>query len=89
VGFAGEACKWHAPAAFRRLLSDGEATTGNSSMRGARELDWLLRLLPDVSGRGGWRRGGRKCTSVIVVVLDLLQVWENRGHEEERHVVGK
>jgi hypothetical protein len=58
--FAGEACRWRAPAAFRRLLSDGEATTGNSPTRGARELDHLLRLLLDVSGRGGWRRGGRR-----------------------------
>jgi hypothetical protein len=58
--FAGEACRWRAPAAFRRVLSDGEATTGHNSTGGARELDRLLRFLPDVSGRGGWRQGGRR-----------------------------
>jgi hypothetical protein len=56
---------WLAPAAFRRLLSDGEATTGNSSTRGARELDRLLRLLPEMSERGGWRHAGRQGASAV------------------------
>jgi hypothetical protein len=72
--FAGEACRWCAPAAFRRLLSDGEAATGHSSTGGVRELDRLLRFLLDVSGRGGWRRGGRRCALVVEVALKLLQV---------------
>jgi hypothetical protein len=58
--FTGETCRWLAPAVFWRLLSDGEATTGISSTRGARGLDRLLRLLPELSGRGGWGHAGQQ-----------------------------
>jgi hypothetical protein len=33
--FTGEACRWRALAAFRRPLSDGEATTRYRAMGGA------------------------------------------------------
>jgi hypothetical protein len=84
--FAGEACRWRAPAVFLRLLSDGEAMTGNNSTRGARELDRLLWLLPYVSVRGGWRRGGRRWAPVDRGIDDSLDQWARQGHEDVRQV---
>jgi hypothetical protein len=49
------------------------------------DLDFVL---PREREAAGDVDGGR-CVSVVEVALDLLQVWENKGHEEERHVVGK
>jgi hypothetical protein len=71
--FAGEACRWRALAAFRRPLSDGEATTRYRATGGAWELDRLPLLLPDASGRGGWRGEARRCSSVEDVRVEPLQ----------------
>jgi hypothetical protein len=49
------------------------------------DLDFVL---PREREAAGDVDGGR-CVSVVEVALDLLQVWENKGHEEERHVMRK
>jgi hypothetical protein len=49
------------------------------------DLDFVL---PREREAAGDVDGGR-CIWVVEVVLDQLQVWENKGHEEESHVMGK
>jgi hypothetical protein len=59
------------------LLDDGDCTMRISTVRGMRGLGRLRRSLLGLE-RGATGGAG---ASGDDVVLDLLQVWENRGHE--------
>jgi hypothetical protein len=45
-------------------------------------------VLAWVNGTAGDTQGG-DVLRARDAMLDLLQVWENKGHEEERHIMGK
>jgi hypothetical protein len=72
---------------FRRLLGDGEATTGCGVMRGSRERDRRPRSFPGEGERFGWRCAGAGELQPSVRRVDLLQNKIEQGYQKVRRVV--